>query len=167
MSGVGKSSIGKKISKKLGLEFIDLDVSLRHRFHVDFLQDILEKMGENAFILEEEKEVLRLPFDHPVVISPGGSVVYSSEAMRYLQEHSVIIYLYDSYDAIYSRIQDNHTRGIVWKGETSFENLYRGREPLYRQYANIIIDLGPAFHLDTIVERVMISLEDYDRDSVT
>ena len=58
MMAVGKTTLGKIVARKQGLEFIDIDKNIEKK-NLMTINDIFKKKGENFFRLEEEKEVLR------------------------------------------------------------------------------------------------------------
>ncbi len=57
MMGVGKSTIGKIVAKKLNLKFVDTDSNIEKKWSMK-IWEIFENRGENFFRTEEEKEVL-------------------------------------------------------------------------------------------------------------
>ncbi len=66
------------------------------------MQELLETHGYLKLREIEEREVLGLSIDRSI-ISTGGSVVYGSEAMNFLKENSIIVYLEISLEQIYER----------------------------------------------------------------
>ena len=71
MMGVGKSTLGKIIAKKLNLKFIDIDVNIEKKFSME-IWEIFKNKGENFFRDEEEKEVLESLKNNESVIALGG-----------------------------------------------------------------------------------------------
>ena len=59
MMGVGKTTAGKNVAKKLSLEFIDTDLFIEKKCSMK-ISEIFKKKGEKFFRNEEEKEVLKL-----------------------------------------------------------------------------------------------------------
>ena len=57
MMGVGKSTLGKIVAKKLNLKFVDIDLNIEKKFSMK-IWEIFKSKGEDFFRLEEEKEVL-------------------------------------------------------------------------------------------------------------
>ena len=57
MMGVGKSTLGKIVSKRAGLKFIDTDLNIEKKLSMK-ISEIFKEKGESFFRTEEEKEVL-------------------------------------------------------------------------------------------------------------
>ena len=74
------------------------------------------------------------------IISPGGSVCYYPEAMKHLSEIAEVVYLKVSFEELEKRVVNLTTRGIVFKPNQTFRDLYNERTPLYEKYAGLVID---------------------------
>ena len=141
MAGAGKSYVGKRLAKKLELQFIDVDRHLWERMYRKTVQEILDERGEKWFLDEEE----RLIIDHTkgkdgLLISPPGSVVYRPKAMVHLKAMSKVIYLRVPFETIEARVKGTPPRGIVGLGNKTLRELYDERCPLYESGADIVID---------------------------
>ena len=135
MPGAGKSTIGKMLAKQLGFEFVDLDILIK------------EKEGKSHDKIAREKgdaELLRLENLYTLdldladtVFSPGGSIVYSSEAMDKLKKETQIIYLELPLEEIKKRLgKKASTRGIIGFKEKGLDGLFSERTPLYESFAD-------------------------------
>ena len=134
MAGAGKTSVGKALAEKLNYKFIDTDKVIEDTYKSS-LQGLLERYGYLKLREIEEKEVLSLSIDGSI-ISTGGSVVYGSEAMNFLKENSIIIYLEMSLDQIYKRNINFSNRGFAKHPDQSIEEVFAERTELYKKYAN-------------------------------
>ena len=74
MMGVGKSTIGKIVAKKQGLEFVDTDINIEKKCSMK-ISEIFKKKGEKFFRIEEEKEVLKSLTKNNCVIALGGGAL--------------------------------------------------------------------------------------------
>ncbi|HJV33541.1 shikimate kinase [Geomonas sp.] len=142
MPGSGKSVIGRIIANLLGWTFLDTDRLIEQR-HGGRLQGVIDQLGEGAFRQLEEETVLGLEVGEPTVVATGGSVVYSEAAMRHLASRSTIVFLDASLEVVRQRIQAQAPRGIVGLHEGGLEELFRERLPLYRRYADLVVQLHP------------------------
>ncbi len=138
MAGAGKSTAGRALARIAGLSFIDLDDFIREKDGAD-IQDIIDKQGENALIQLEAQRVREIDLNHKVV-APGGSIIYHSEVMTYLKEHSLLIFLDESFENIEARVIRTPGRGVVGLRGRTLRQVYDERRPLYLQYADIIIN---------------------------
>lgn len=139
MPGSGKSYIGKKLADRLGFAFIELDSILEKEYHLP-LQQILSTLGEKKFLEKQAEDVITYTQNKSgIVISPGGSIVYSENAMDHLKEISKIIYLEASLHLIKQRIAETQ-RGIVGLQGKTLEALFSERVVLYEHWASATID---------------------------
>lgn len=153
MAGVGKSVIGKKLAEKLHYNFIDIDEIIEKKLNLK-LQEIIDKFGEPNFLKIEEETILKLGKFYNSVISPGGSAIYSINAMNFLKNNSTIIFLNASSESIKNRIVNQSTRGIIGIKEKNFEILFHERIPLYKKYAKITIEVSEDFNVNAIVKEI-------------
>ena len=138
MPAVGKSTIGVVAAKRLGMRFVDTDLLIQEQ-EGRLLHEIIEEAGEDGFLAIENRVNRELQVENSV-IAPGGSVVYSDEAMRHFKEIGTVIYLRVSYDTIRRRIRNPRQRGVVLREGQSFQELYEERAKLFEKYADITID---------------------------
>ncbi len=137
MSGAGKSYVGAYVAKAFDLQFVDIDQEMEKRYGKP-LQDILDQLGEAKFLEEQAGQIKDLQGRDNLVISPGGSVVYSIDAIKWLVANSVVVYLSVPFETIENRIAAD-VRGIVGLSEKSLCDLYEERRMLYESYAHHII----------------------------
>ena len=138
MPGAGKSTIGVILAKKLGLGFIDTDALIQIR-QKKSLQQIIEESGHINLRDIEEREILKINVENHV-IATGGSAAYSKKAMIHLMGISRIIFLEVNFEQIKKRINNCETRGIAKAKNQTFKGLFKERQVLYQEYAEITID---------------------------
>ena len=155
MAGAGKSFVGEKLAAALNFSFVDTDKQMEEHYKMP-LQDILDVLGEEKFLEVEAREVISLGDREHAVIAPGGSIIYSQEAIQYLKRCSKIVYLAALPDTIEKRI-DTKSRGIVGLGNKSFADLYAERKSAYEDIADIQINTE-ALGADEIVMQIRKSL---------
>ena len=155
LPAAGKSTLGVLLAKRLSLDFVDTDVALQARTGRR-LQDILDRDGVEAFRRLEEEQILSLR-PSATVVATGGSVVYSEAAMAHLGRGGTTVYLFLSLARWHERLRDFGDRGVVRAPGQSFESLYAEREPLYRRWADVVVDTGGLGH-EEAVERVAATL---------
>jgi len=157
MPGVGKSIIGRELAKKLNYRFLDIDEIIEKRTKLK-LQKILDDFGDDKFLEIEEKTILELNKFNNYIISPGGSVVYSQRAMKFLKKKSIIIFLDISFKLIKEYLlnlsKSLSKRGIVGLKNKGLETLFKERLPLYKKYADITVKITEDFNINTIIKNI-------------
>lgn len=134
MPGCGKSTVGVLLAKALQMDFVDTDIVLQQQ-QGKKLQEIIDQVGNDAFLKMEEDCVRGLACDQTVVAT-SGSVVYGKEAMRRLHENGLVVYIRLPYEEIERRLSNLATRGVTLKKGQTLRNLYDERIPLYEAEAD-------------------------------
>ncbi len=155
MPGVGKSTIGVMLAKKLGYEFVDSDLLIQSR-EKRLLKEIIAEEGLDGF-LEIEADVNAEVDIENVVLATGGSVVYKERAMKHLKEIGTIVYLKVSYEELEKRLGNLKERGVALKEGQTLKDLCDERCPLYEKYADIIVD-EESLGLDETLDKVLYKI---------
>ncbi len=138
MPGVGKSTVGVVLAKKLGYSFTDSDLVIQQETG-KLLHQLIEEKGEAGFLMLENEINASLSMDHHV-IATGGSAVYGKEAMTHLGKTGCMVYLKLPYEELQERLGDLRERGVVLKEGFTLYDLFEERSPLYEKYADITVD---------------------------
>ena len=136
--GCGKSTCGVLAAKALCKSFIDTDLLIQQREGC-LLQEILDTKGSEYFSQTESGVLKELEAENSI-ISTGGSAIYYEDAISHLRKEGTVVYLQISLEVMLSRIRNITTRGILLQEDETIQDMYAAREPLYRKYADIIID---------------------------
>ncbi|MGS2718483.1 shikimate kinase [Eionea flava] len=152
MPGSGKSTVGVQLAKTLGLDFIDTDILIQTQEGRQ-LQDIQDNDGHVVLRSIEEQVILGLHADN-VLISTGGSAVYSDTAMQHLKKMGTVIFLDVSVKELEKRISGQGPRGIACSEGQTFNDIYDERLPLYQRYADITHNNETAINIATLVEQL-------------
>jgi shikimate kinase len=152
MPGAGKSTVGKLLANRLSMKFCDTD-QLIESTQQDSLQNILDAQGFEQLRAIEERTILDYQFDN-TIIATGGSAIYGAQGIAYLQSCAVIFYLEASIDTLAERISNWSERGIACPESQTVEDLFAERVPLYRQYADHMIETDST-NENQIAERII------------
>jgi shikimate kinase len=144
MPGSGKSTVGVILAKQIALGFIDTDVIIQTS-EGRSLQDIVDRDGCMALRRIEEKTLLGISLRNHV-IATGGSAVYSEAAMIHLKSNGVVVFLDLDLPTLKTRIHDFETRGLAKSPGQSLDDLYLERSPLYKKYADLVVECGNLSH---------------------
>lgn len=162
MPGTGKSVVGRALSRRLGYTFIDVDDLIVEQTGKT-LPEILRTQGLEAFLEIEGRIGEALQLENSV-IATGGSMVLSEKAMENLRKNGVAIWLETPISRISERMPKNLTdRGIAALPGMTIQEIYEQREPLYAQYADLIVvsqegEENTAHQVETMMNIVGIQL---------
>ena len=144
MPAVGKSCMGRALSKKFNMKTVDGDKIIEKNTGKK-LQQIIDEEGLDGFMKIEEKTLLGISEDN-IIITPGGSAVYYPAVMEKFKQSGIVVYLYASQKVIIDRLGDFSMRGVVLRPGQTIRDLYNERLPLLEKYADITVNCnGTAF----------------------
>lgn len=141
MMGVGKTSVGIKISELTGRRWFDTDVVITDRH--GRISDIFEFYGEAHFRALETDIVRELSGKDDLVISTGGGLVLKPENSEMLKNGGKIFFLRASIETLLSRVRADDTRPLLRESSKTSERLVellRERTPVYEHVADYIVD---------------------------
>lgn len=151
MMGAGKSSIGRRLSARLGIPFVDADTEIESAAGMT-IPEIFAKHGEPYFRAGEARVIARLLDGEPKVLATGGGAVMDPRTRELIAEKGVSIWLNADIDILIKRTRRRSDRPLVDK----IKDLLPLREPFYAQ-SNITIHSRDEPH-DTIVDEIMSAL---------
>lgn len=140
MPGAGKSTVGVLLAKTLGYAFLDTDLVIQQREGA-LLQSLVDSLGVEAF-LDVEADAICSVECRGTVIAPGGSAVCRERAMSHLKALGRIVYLHLPLEELERRLNNISTRGIAMAPGETLADLFAYRAPLYRNYADLTVDVG-------------------------
>ena len=149
MPGAGKSTVGPLLAGKLGLPFIDTDDIVKQKDGRE-LKTIVAEDGFESFLEIQQKVIMSHELKN-CILATGGSVIKSDVLMKYLRNIGKVIYLKHDFTALEKRLAPD--RKLARSGGQTFRQVFDEREPLYRKYADSIIDCSgktPAEIVDEI-----------------
>ena len=138
--GSGKTTIGKLLSKRLNIDFIDIDNEICSKLGISINQ-IFEIYGETYFRNLENCEVSLIAKLQSKVISTGGGTFLNKENVSKLSKSGKIFFLKASKNVIKSRLKDDCSRPLLKNlNDEAFDKLFYKRCQLYESICDIIID---------------------------
>ncbi len=158
MPGAGKSTVGKKLAEVLDYNFVDTDQIIEKEYNKD-LGEIIKEIGESNFLDLEEEKILYLGDIDNTVISPGGSIIHSGNALNYLRITSKIFFLDVPFEEI-ERRNKNNTEKIIWSLLYSLKYLYETRVPLYQDYSDITLSCLSTMTVDDVVDMILKNIRE-------
>jgi shikimate kinase len=133
MMGAGKSTIGRRLSARLRLPFLDADMEIEAAAGMS-IPDIFETHGEPHFRDGEARVIARLLGSGPVVLATGGGAFMREETRSRIGSRAVSIWLKADADIIMKRVKRRADRPLLQTPDPSATvgRLIEEREPVYR-----------------------------------
>lgn len=120
--GCGKTTVGKNIAGKMGLEFLDTD-DLIEKKHRQTIAEIFSEVGENQF-REMEREVLHNIVNHnDCIISTGGGMPCFFDNLALMNEKGTTIFLDVSIEELVHRLYYKGNKRPLLQGKNE-QQLY-------------------------------------------
>ena len=140
LPGVGKTTIGKEVARKLGRAFLDFDQEIERRSGME-VREIFRVKGEDHFRELEFDLTKELSSTGGMVLSPGGGWITQAKSVELLRSAGRIIYLRASPEAVARRLRRVETRPLLAGRDpvVALRELYQKRRALY-ETADTVID---------------------------
>lgn len=138
--GAGKTTIGKRVSKKVNFKYIDLDDYIVEKCGMSIAQIFNEK-GESEFRRIEAdslKEVL--DSETNALISLGGGTLERDENVEALKGRAKIIYISVPFNVCYTRIRNTDRPLVKQLTESQLRDRYIARDKRFKEVADIIVE---------------------------
>ena len=138
--GVGKSTIGRSLSRRLNMRFEDIDAIIEKKNSLS-IKEIFDKKGEEFFRKIEEEETLDCIKEQNLVIALGGGAFMNAKIREGVKKYCVSIWLDLNIKKLFERIKLNKRRPLLQSksSEKDVEKLYEKRKQTY-SFADYKID---------------------------
>jgi shikimate kinase len=162
LMGVGKSTVGRRLAKRLGLSFVDSDAEIEGAAGYP-AAEVFERFGERDFRDGERRLVARLVEGDIRVIATGGGAYIDPSTRKLLNERAITVWLDAPVDILAERTSRRDTRAQLRNGDPKavLRKLAEERRPSYEE-AHIHVKSGDGAHRD-VVDAIVRALEDYLR----
>jgi shikimate kinase len=160
LMGVGKSTVGRRLAKRLGLPFVDSDAEIEDAAGFP-AAEVFERYGESDFRDGERRLVARLVEGDVRVIATGGGAYVDPSTRKLLNERAITVWLDAPVDILAERTSRRDTRAQLRNTDPKLvlEKLAVERRPSYAE-AHIHVRSGDGAHKD-VVEAIVAALDDY------
>lgn len=157
LMGAGKSSVGRRLAKRLRLPFVDSDTEIEQAAGLS-VADIFERFGEPYFRDGERRVIARLASGPPRVIATGGGAFIDPATRALLLERCTVVWLDADVDTLAERVSRNDKRPLL-RGKDPralLASLAEVRNPVYAE-AHLRVESGPA-PAERVVDRLVAAL---------
>jgi shikimate kinase len=139
MMGAGKSTIGRRLSARLRLPFLDADIEIEAAAAMS-IPEIFETHGEPHFRDGEARVIARLLDSGPAVLATGGGAFMREETRSRIRRQAVSVWLKADADIIMRRVKRRADRPLLQTADpaATVGRLIEEREPIY-QHADLTI----------------------------
>lgn len=145
--GVGKTSIGKAVAKKLYRDFVDIDEEIEKKHHMP-TTEIFKNIGEQAFREEERNMIAYFCKSKLKIISVGGGAFLHEETRKICLSECIVFFLDLSWESWQDRISLIIDSRPVLQGKSidEIKTLFHERQAIYEEHHfkiktdNLVID---------------------------
>jgi shikimate kinase len=131
MMGSGKSSIGSIVSRKLNIDFIDVDKEIEKKSGIAIFQ-IFKDEGEKYFREIEEITTLKILKNNKTVISLGGGAFLNNNIKREILKNHISFWLNWDIKTLINRIKDSPKRPVAFNAsKNELVDLIKKRSTVY------------------------------------
>jgi shikimate kinase len=156
--GVGKSTVGRRLARRLGLPFIDSDSEIEEAVGLPW-GEVFERYGEADFRDGERRLVARLIDGQVRVVATGGGVFVDPRTRELLKSRAITVWLDAPIDVLAERTGRRDTRPVLKSGDRkqTLERLAALEREAYAE-ADVHVKSGDGAHKD-VVETIVRAIE--------
>lgn len=138
--GSGKTTVGRRLARRLGMEFVDLDHEIQARCGVE-VTVIFDIEGEAGFRQRESDLLDELTRRDGIVLATGGGSITMKENRQMLIERGLVVYLETSVEQQLRRLERDRQRPLLQAPDRRQRllDLARARNPVYEQCAHLVV----------------------------
>jgi shikimate kinase len=161
MPGSGKSTIGRRLAKAMGLALLDTDTKIVETTGRT-IADIFSNDGEKEFRRIEEEVVRAALAEHDGIVSLGGGAITSQGVREALAGHTVIFLEISAAEGI-RRTTGGAVRPLLAGSDPAqrYRELMAQRVPLYRRVATMRVNTNRR-NPGAVVRHIVVRLENPD-----
>lgn len=158
MMGCGKTTVGKLLSRRLGLELADTDALIERR-EGRTIPDIFAQDGEAHFRALELALCRELSKQSGLVTACGGGLPMQDGAIATLKKTGLVFWLDRDPEETYDSL-DVSGRPLAQSGREDFVLRYQNRAPVYRRWADYIIRAKTPREAEALISTIYLEVCD-------
>lgn len=139
--GAGKSSLGRRIARRLGMQFVDLDEEIERQTGAS-VSTIFACEGEAGFRAREHAALASCLERDGQVLATGGGAVLDPRSRALMRQRGFVVHLQVALPAQLRRLARDRSRPLLQGDdrEATLRQLAHARGPLYREVAHLEFD---------------------------
>lgn len=150
----GKSTIGRLLAARLGVEFIDLDSRVESRTG-STVREIFEEQGEDAFRQLESEALADVEQTDNAVVATGGGLPIGADNVRRMRSLGLTVWLDVPFEVLAGRwSREGWSERPMLRDETQARQLFDERRVRYSK-ADLRLELGAAEEPEQVVSRIL------------
>lgn len=155
MMGSGKTAIGRSLSARLNVPFLDSDAEIEQAANAT-IAEIFARDGEPFFRNREAEVIARLLSGPPVILSTGGGAFLAERNRRAIGAHGVSLWLDVDLDTLWERVRHKDTRPLLRTTDprATLSEIFHARDPIYR-LADLSVRAEKAFSIEDTTNRAI------------
>jgi shikimate kinase len=143
MPGAGKTTIGRRLARELGVPFHDSDHEIERRLGVP-IREYFTRHGEAAFRDLEHAVITELARECTGVLATGGGSVLREANRAALRAAGTVVYLHATPESLHQRLRHDASRPLLQVADPLQRlcELFSQRDGFYRSGAHLVLDTG-------------------------
>lgn len=161
--GTGKTTIGRRVAGKMGLDFYDTDEYIKRCENMN-VNDIVKKKGVKYFEGAQRFAVQNICENENVLIATGGSTLQDPKNKELLKENGILVWLRAKPETIYENTKNSHNKRLEIYGKNVEEiaEILKEKEKDYKECDIIIdVDTNESRDIDVVVDSVVDKIKSY------
>ena len=160
LMGAGKTSIGTRLSERLGIPFVDSDAEIEIAAGMSVFE-IFQEFGEAYFRSGEERVIERLLLGEPKILATGGGAFISPKIREAVKKSAISVWVKADLDTLWSRVQGKINRPLLHTDDPKsfLRELIKQRNPIYKK-ADIVVSSPKHITHSSMVLKLVGALEE-------
>ncbi len=161
--GTGKTTIGRRVAGKMGLDFYDTDEYIKRCENMN-VNDIVTKKGIKYFEGAQRFAVQNICENENVLIATGGSTLSDSKNKELLKENGILVWLRAKPETIFENTKNSHNKRLEISGKNVDEiaEILKEKEKDYADCDIVIdVDCHENRDIEVVVDTVVDKIKSY------
>lgn len=132
MMGSGKTAIGRALSQRLNVPFLDSDAEIETAANAS-IAEIFARDGEPFFRRRESEVIARLLTGDPCILSTGGGAFLAKRNRKLIKKHGVAVWLNAPLALLWDRVRHKDSRPLLRTADpqATLSDIFAARTPIY------------------------------------